>query len=36
MGNSANSNVQAFGQSSNKTIAYSDLKNLISSGKLNM
>ena len=34
MGNTANSNVQAFGQSSNKTIAYSDLKNLISSGKI--
>jgi cell division protease FtsH len=34
MGNTSNSNVQAFGQSSNKTIAYSDLKNLISSGKI--
>ena len=34
MGSSANANVQAFGQSSNKTIAYSDLKNLISSGKI--
>ena len=29
-----NSNVSAFGQSSNKTIAYSDLKKLISSGKI--
>ena len=28
-----NSNIQAFGQTSNKTIAYSDLKALISSGK---
>ncbi|MPL62708.1 ATP-dependent zinc metalloprotease FtsH [bioreactor metagenome] len=28
------SNVQAFGQSSNKTIAYSDLKKLISAGKI--
>lgn len=34
MGSSANSNVQAFGQSSNKTIAYSDLKRLISTGKI--
>lgn len=30
----SNSNVQAFGQSSNKTIAYSDLKKLISAGKI--
>jgi cell division protease FtsH len=29
-----NSNIQAFGQTSNKTIAYSDLKALISSGKI--
>ena len=34
MGNTSNSNVQAFGQSSNKTIAYSDLKKLISTGKI--
>ena len=34
MGSSGNSNVQAFGQSSNKTVAYSDLKRLISSGKI--
>ena len=31
---SSNANIQAFGQSSNKTIAYSDLKKLISSGKI--
>ena len=31
---SNNSNVQAFGTSSNKTVAYSDLKKLISSGKI--
>ncbi|MCG3678040.1 ATP-dependent zinc metalloprotease FtsH [Aliarcobacter butzleri] len=30
----SNSNIQAFGQSSNKTIAYSDLKKLISAGKI--
>ncbi|MBF7069823.1 ATP-dependent zinc metalloprotease FtsH [Aliarcobacter butzleri] len=30
----SNSNVQVFGQSSNKTIAYSDLKKLISAGKI--
>lgn len=30
----SNSNVQAFGQSSNKIIAYSDLKKLISAGKI--
>jgi cell division protease FtsH len=29
-----NSNIQAFGQTTNKTIAYSDLKKLISSGKI--
>ena len=29
---SSNSNIQAFGQTANKTIAYSDLKKLISSG----
>ena len=29
-----NSNIQAFGQTSNKTIAYSDLKALISTGKI--
>ena len=31
---SSSSNVQAFGTSSNKTVAYSDLKKLISSGKI--
>ena len=34
MGNSSNSSVAPFGQSKNKTIAYSDLKKLISSGKV--
>ncbi|CAM3416007.1 ATP-dependent zinc metalloprotease FtsH [Arcobacter aquimarinus] len=34
MGNATNSNMQAFGQTSNKTIAYSDLKRMISSGKI--
>jgi cell division protease FtsH len=34
MGNATNSNMQAFGQTQNKTIAYSDLKKLISSGKI--
>lgn len=29
-----NSNIQAFGQTSNKTVAYSDLKGLISTGKI--
>ncbi len=34
MGNTGNQNVSAFGQTANKTIAYSDLKKLISSGKI--
>ncbi len=34
MGSATNSNMQAFGQTQNKTIAYSDLKKLISSGKI--
>uniref|UniRef100_UPI004047EFAD ATP-dependent zinc metalloprotease FtsH n=1 Tax=Aliarcobacter sp. TaxID=2321116 RepID=UPI004047EFAD len=34
MGNATNSNIQAFGQTQNKTIAYSDLKKLISSGQI--
>ena len=34
MGSSTNSNMQAFGQTTNKTIAYSDLKKLINSGKI--
>ena len=34
MGEATNSNIQAFGQTSNKTVAYSDLKKLISSGKI--
>jgi cell division protease FtsH len=34
MGSATNSNMQAFGQTTNKTIAYSDLKKLISSGKI--
>lgn len=34
MGDTSGSNIQAFGQSSNKTVAYSDLKGLISSGKI--
>ena len=33
-GDATNSNIQAFGQTSNKTVAYSDLKTLISSGKI--
>jgi len=33
-GNSANGQVQAFGSSKSKTVAYSDLKKLISSGKI--
>mgnify|MGYP000213885412 CR=1 FL=1 len=33
-GDGTNSNIQAFGQTSNKTVAYSDLKGLISSGKI--
>ena len=33
-GSSSNSTIQAFGQSSNKTVAYSDLKNLVSTGKV--
>ena len=33
-GDSSNSNIQAFGQTSNKTVPYSDLKALISSGKI--
>ncbi len=32
--NGTNSNIQAFGQTSNKTVAYSDLKVLISTGKV--
>ena len=34
MGNATNSNIQAFGQTQNKTIAYSDLKKLISTGQI--
>lgn len=34
MGSATNSNMQAFGQTTNKTIAYSDLKKLITSGKI--
>ena len=34
MGDTSGSNIQAFGQSSSKTVAYSDLKGLISSGKI--
>ena len=34
MGSATNSNMQAYGQTQNKTIAYSDLKKLISSGKI--
>ena len=34
MGDTSGSNIPAFGQSSNKTVAYSDLKGLISSGKI--
>lgn len=34
MGDTSGANIQAFGQSSNKTVAYSDLKGLISSGKI--
>lgn len=33
-GDATNSNIQAFGQTSNKTVAYSDLKTLISTGKI--
>ncbi|MGB5917909.1 ATP-dependent zinc metalloprotease FtsH [Arcobacter sp.] len=33
-GTATNQNIQAFGQTKHKTIAYSDLKNLISSGKI--
>ncbi|ADG92374.1 ATP-dependent metalloprotease FtsH [Arcobacter nitrofigilis DSM 7299] len=33
-GSATNQNIQAFGQTKHKTIAYSDLKNLISSGKI--
>ena len=33
-GDGTNSNIQAFGQTSNKTVAYSDLKTLISTGKV--
>ena len=34
MGSATNSNMQAYGQTQNKTIAYSDLKKLISSGSI--
>ena len=34
MGSATNSNMQAYGQTQNKTIAYSDLKKLISSGQI--
>jgi cell division protease FtsH len=34
MGSATNQNMQAFGQTQNKTIAYSDLKKLITSGKI--
>jgi len=34
MANATNSNMQAFGQTSNKTVAYSDLKRMISTGKI--
>ena len=33
-GNGSNSTIQAFGQNTNKTVAYSDLKDLISTGKI--
>ncbi|GGD44674.1 ATP-dependent zinc metalloprotease FtsH [Malaciobacter pacificus] len=34
MGNTSNQNISAFGQTTNKTVAYSDLKKLISSGQI--
>ncbi|MDY0052347.1 MAG: ATP-dependent zinc metalloprotease FtsH, partial [Aliarcobacter sp.] len=34
MGSATNSNIQAYGQTQNKTVAYSDLKKLISSGNI--
>lgn len=34
MGSATNSNMQAYGQTQNKTIAYSDLKKLITTGKI--
>ena len=34
VGNATNSNMQAFGQTANKTVAYSDLKRMITSGKV--
>ena len=33
-GDATNSNIQAFGQTSNKTVPYSELKGLISTGKI--